>query len=293
MISETTLRAVVDRLVPADDYPSGWDSGVGDFLERIFATDLIDSRDRLQQGLDQLGDFANLDPADQDRVLGSEDMREFVDWLTLLVMQGFYGDPGNGGNRDEISWRALGFRVLPTGVSRPDPVPELPGTAPIDDEYEVIVIGAGAGGGIAACLLAEAGRRVLLIERGDALGSNLGDHLRNQRSVFGYETPAGPPIAGNPRVLESGEVISPADGRWSNNAMVLGGGTRVYGAQAWRFCPEDFRMASTYGVPEGSSLADWPISYEDLAPYYDRAEWELGVSGDPSGNSAEGPRTRG
>src|SRR5690606_13362875 len=57
-------------------------------------------------------------------------------------------------------------------------------------------------------------------------------------------------------------------------------GTRVYGAQAWRFMPQDFRMASIYGVPEGSSLADWPISYDDLAPYYERVEWEFGVCGD-------------
>ena len=39
---------------------------------------------------------------------------------------------------------------------------------------------------------------------------------------------------------------------------------------------------------DGSSLADWPISYEDLEPDYDRAEWELGVSGDPSGNARPG-----
>ena len=44
--------------------------------------------------------------------------------------------------------------------------------------------------------------------------------------------------------------------------MTVGGGTRVYGAQAWRFCPEDFRMASTYGEP----FVDWPIAYEDLEP---------------------------
>jgi choline dehydrogenase-like flavoprotein len=74
---------------------------------------------------------------------------------------------------------------------------------------------------------------------------------------------------------------------------MVGGGTRVFGAQAWRFCPEDFRMASTYGIPDGSSLADWPISYEDLEPDYDRAEWELGVSGDPAGNAYAGPRRRG
>ena len=65
-----------------------------------------------------------------------------------------------------------------------------------------------------------------------------------------------------------------------NNAITVGGGTRVFGAQAWRFHPDDFRMASVYGVPEGSALADWPITYEDLEPYYDKVEWELGVAGE-------------
>jgi choline dehydrogenase-like flavoprotein len=54
----------------------------------------------------------------------------------------------------------------------------------------------------------------------------------------------------------------------------------VYGAQAWRFHPLDFKMASTYGVPKNSSLADWPISFEELAAFYERAEWEVGVAGD-------------
>ena len=48
--------------------------------------------------------------------------------------------------------------------------------------------------------------------------------------------------------------------------------------QAWRFHPDDFRMATRYGVPAGSSLADWPIDYDDLEPWYGRAEVELGVA---------------
>ena len=80
-------------------------------------------------------------------------------------------------------------------------------------------------------------------------------------------------IDGSPRPAR------PYEPGWANNAMTAGGGSRVYGAQAWRFVPRDFTMASSYGVPDGSSLADWPITYADLAPFYDRAERELGVSG--------------
>ncbi len=147
--------------------------------------------------------------------------------------------------------------------------------------YDAIVIGSGAGGGIAAGLLAEAGKKVLLLERGSSLRFNdVGrDHLRNQRlSQYGHN--AGPDIEGNPRTSEDGRLIRPHEGDYHNNAAAVGSGTRVYAGQAWRFMPQDFRMASIYGVPEDSSLADWPISYDELMPYYEQAEWNIGVCGD-------------
>jgi len=163
--------------------------------------------------------------------------------------------------------------------------------------YDAIIIGAGAGGGVAAGLLAEAGKRVLLLERGRALSfAQVGrDHLRNQRlPQYGFNV--GPDPEGNPRVAVSPEgrvsVVNPIGGGYQANAACVGSGTRVYGSQAWRFLPDDFRMASKYGVPAGSSLADWPISYEDLAPDYERAEWEMGVSGDEATAGKNRPRHR-
>jgi choline dehydrogenase-like flavoprotein len=163
--------------------------------------------------------------------------------------------------------------------------------------YDMIIVGAGAGGSVAAGVLAEAGKRVLLLERGRDLDFKdiPRDHLRNHRFTrYGHNT--GPELAGNPRVFvdDAGveHVIAPHEDDYQNNAMTVGGGTRVFGAQAWRFLPTDFAMASTYGTPPGSSLTDWPITYDDLAPYYQRAEWEIGVSGDSAASARIWPRAR-
>jgi choline dehydrogenase-like flavoprotein len=51
-------------------------------------------------------------------------------------------------------------------------------------------------------------------------------------------------------------------------------------------------MKTTYGLVEGSTLDDWPISYEDIEPYYEKAEWEIGVSGDASLNPFAAPRKK-
>lgn len=152
-------------------------------------------------------------------------------------------------------------------------------------DYDVIIVGAGLGGGIAAGILNEAGCRVLLLERGTQLGfaEIPTDHLRNHRlSLYGDNTTLDP--RSHPRVFVDPtgreHVVLPHESSYNHNAFTVGGGTRIWGTQAWRFHPDDFRMASRYGIPSGSSLADWPISFDDLAPYYERAEWEIGVAGD-------------
>jgi choline dehydrogenase-like flavoprotein len=160
--------------------------------------------------------------------------------------------------------------------------------------YDAIIVGAGAGGGIVAKELATAGLHVLLLERGNWVRASdcRKDDLRNQRSSL-LGASFGPDEARHPRVVvNNGEArtVRVRDGGYNNNAACVGGGTASYGAMAWRFLPTDFRMRSVYGQPQGSTLEDWPISYDDLEPFYEKAEYEIGVSGDMTPDPFHGPR---
>src|SRR4029077_15944339 len=66
-----------------------------------------------------------------------------------------------------------------------------------------------------------------------------------------------------------------------------------WAAWSWRFRPDDFRVLTTEGSLAGASLADWPITYDDMEPVDGRAEWEFGVSGDAEGNPFGAPRKKG
>jgi choline dehydrogenase-like flavoprotein len=163
------------------------------------------------------------------------------------------------------------------------------------NRVNAVIVGAGAGGGIVAKELATAGLSVVLLERGKWYTAHdcRKDDLRNQRTTL-LGNAFGPEDEGNPRVWVDAQgaphTSLASEGVYQNDAACVGGGTLSYGAQAWRYMPQDFRMRSTYGAPAGSSLEDWPITYDDLEPYYEKAEYEIGVSGDYSATPFHGPR---
>ncbi|MGO4108974.1 gluconate 2-dehydrogenase subunit 3 family protein [Paenibacillus sp. YAF4_2] len=315
--AESLLKAVTDRMIPKDDWQSASEAGVVTYLEQYAATGAADWKKVIEPGLRFLQEealklhgksFTDLSANEQDQLLKKAELDVFMDWpvssklvfdtLLNLTAEGYYGSPDAGGNRKGQSWDMIGFRPgSVAGTAAPAPEADLSQKSleQLRDRYDAVVIGSGAGGSVAAAVLAEAGMQVLVVERGswlqyDQVGR---DHLRNHRiSKYGHNT--GPDVEGNPRtiILANGseQMTLPIDGDYHNNAMTVGGGTRVYGAQAWRFHSDDFRMASRYGVPEGSSLSDWPIRYEDLEPYYERAEWEVGVSGDGNAHPGRGKR---
>jgi hypothetical protein len=126
-----TLRALVDRIVPPDEFPGGWEAGVGDYLARQLAGDLRAYVEIYRGGLDALdaearavggAPFAALELDAQDSLLARIesgavatpwpiDAAAFFRDACAHTAEGYYSDPANGGNREGISWRMIGFEV--------------------------------------------------------------------------------------------------------------------------------------------------------------------------------------
>ena len=113
-----TLRALVNCIIPADDFPGGWDAGVGDYLARLMTREpqfLLTYR----AGLDALDadapGFSALPPDAQEAFL--KDLEQdaaqgaFFRMLVTHTLEGFYADPGNSGNRDGVAWQMIGYTV--------------------------------------------------------------------------------------------------------------------------------------------------------------------------------------
>src|SRR6202035_3973063 len=173
----------------------------------------------------------------------------------------------------------------------------------------VVIVGLGAVGGVAALPLTRAGLEVVGLEAGSRLTTRdfAPDELRNH--LRGWTQAAQKANTEIPTHRPS--ASAPYSPRFPIHPMMnaVGGTSLHYWAQSWRLNPWDFRVVSEttrrYGasrIPKGSTVEDWPFRLEELEPYYDKVEHEVGVSGqagnldgviDPRGNIFEGPRQRG
>jgi gluconate 2-dehydrogenase alpha chain len=170
----------------------------------------------------------------------------------------------------------------------------------------VVIIGLGAAGGVACLPLAQAGLEVIGLEAGSWLSTKdmAPDELKLNRGLW----PPGPQKTKLEGITVRANASQTAT-RANHPMMNAVGGTSVhYMAQSWRLNPWDFKVRSEtirrYGasrIPQGTTVEDWPLSYEELEPYYDRVEYEIGVSGkagnisgrkDDRGNIFEGARRR-
>lgn len=164
-------------------------------------------------------------------------------------------------------------------------------------QVDFVVIGGGGAGAIVAKELSTAGLRVVLLEQGPYLHEGNFQHDELQfKDIFD------PPGIGR-EVLTRDHTLQPDTFRrtdkekavvvpFAEYGRCIGGGTVHFTGNYWRFHEIDFHERSKWGEVPGTGLADWPITYAELEPYYTKAEWELGISGAAGANPFDPPRSK-
>ena len=157
------------------------------------------------------------------------------------------------------------------------------------DEVDFVIVGSGAAGGILAKELSTNGFRVVVLEQGPYLTE--ADFNHNEIEILAQDK-----LTNHPKLQPNSFRKTPDEKAKPQRALVYGrcvGGTSVhFTANFWRFHEIDFIESSKVGAVPGSTLADWPISYSDLEPYYTKVEWEIGVSGLAGASPFDPPRSK-
>lgn len=157
------------------------------------------------------------------------------------------------------------------------------------DDVDFVIVGSGAAGGVLARELARGGFSVVVLEQGpwrtndefvhDEILVNFRNAFTNDASKVPQSFRARDTDIAEPRLV-------------AQYAMMVGGSSSHFSGNYWRFPEIEFRQATEFGVPPGSSIADWPVTYADLEPYYTKVDWECGVSGLAGANPFDPPRSR-
>ena len=153
---------------------------------------------------------------------------------------------------------------------------------PTSSEVDFVVIGSGAGGGIMAKQLSTAGFSVVVLEQG-GWGKYGREHEYNKDEWLNLNLSDDDRLMSDPsrqrNTFRRSDKDKTVPGTHSYGCVV-GGGTVTYGSSSWRHLPYEFNEASyDQTIPSGTGMADWPVTYDELEPYYTQAEWEMGISG--------------
>jgi len=157
------------------------------------------------------------------------------------------------------------------------------------EAVDFVIIGSGAAGGILAKELSGNGYRVVVLEQGPYLTEK--DFVHDEIKVLNQDL-----LTNHPDLQPNTFRKTPDEKAKPQRALVYGrlvGGTSVhFTANFWRFHEIDFTEVSRFGPTPGAALADWPITYADLEPYYTKVEWEIGVSGQADASPFDPPRSK-
>ncbi len=155
----------------------------------------------------------------------------------------------------------------------------------LNDDKVIVIVGSGAGGGTLANELAQKGiGKIVILEAGKQFTQD--DYVNDEFEMFVKMSWLDKRITNGAWSVTKTSPQLPA---WVGKAV--GGSTNLWAGVALRFKPHEFKTRSTYGAISGANLLDWPISYDELAPYYARAQKKIGVSGFNGGDMPQLPKS--
>jgi choline dehydrogenase-like flavoprotein len=146
------------------------------------------------------------------------------------------------------------------------------------DEVDFVIVGSGSAGGIMAKELSTAGFRVVVLEQGPHLTAT--DFRHDEWGIEQNNALTWNARQGHPQTFRRTENdVAQAGSGGLGYAHNVGGSSIHYSGNFWRMRPLDFNEASMRGTIPGTNFVDWPITYEELEPYYTKVDWQIGVSG--------------
>ena len=146
------------------------------------------------------------------------------------------------------------------------------------EEVDFVIIGSGAAGGILAKELSTAGFSTVVLEQGKYRKTPEFTHDEIKYFLNGEMFGQGSRESGMTFRKTEADVAQGGQFDPILYAKTVGGSSVVWSAHVWRMRPIDFNERSALGSIEGTNFADWPITYDELEPYYAKVEWDTGVS---------------